>query len=65
MADAKPAIDCRLLLVGNTSVGKSSLIVRFTNSDETWFPEEEASATIVVDFRVSEQVPPTADYLAI
>ena len=53
MADANQVIDCRLLLIGNASVGKSSLLLRFT--DKTWLPEDEASATIVVDFRVSTQ----------
>jgi len=43
-------INCKLLLIGNSSVGKSSLLLRF--SDEQWLPEEEASATIGVDFRV-------------
>jgi len=43
-------INCKLLLIGNSSVGKSSLLMRF--SDEQWLPEDEASATIGVDFRV-------------
>ncbi|KAF8512991.1 putative ras-related protein rab-18 [Gautieria morchelliformis] len=44
------ALNCKLLLIGNSSVGKSSLLLRFT--DEQWLPEDEASATIGVDFRV-------------
>ncbi|KAI0289001.1 ras-domain-containing protein [Russula brevipes] len=40
----------KLLLIGNSSVGKSSLLLRF--SDKQWLPEDEASATIGVDFRV-------------
>ena len=44
-------INVKLLLIGNSSVGKSSLLLRF--SDEQWVPEDEASATIGVDFRVS------------
>jgi len=40
----------KLLLIGNSSVGKSSLLLRF--SDEQWLPEDESSATIGVDFRV-------------
>ena len=44
-------VNCKLLLIGNSSVGKSSLLLRF--SDEQWLPEDEASATIGVDFRVS------------
>lgn len=43
-------INVKLLLIGNSSVGKSSLLLRF--SDEQWVPEDEASATIGVDFRV-------------
>ncbi|PPR06298.1 hypothetical protein CVT26_005130 [Gymnopilus dilepis] len=43
-------INVKLLLIGNSSVGKSSLLLRF--SDEQWLPEDEASATIGVDFRV-------------
>lgn len=43
-------VNVKLLLIGNASVGKSSLLLRF--SDEQWLPEDEASATIGVDFRV-------------
>jgi Ras-related protein Rab-18 len=43
-------INVKILLIGNSSVGKSSLLLRF--SDEQWLPEDEASATIGVDFRV-------------
>jgi GTPase SAR1 family protein len=56
MAPATPTtpsaapINCKLLLIGNSSVGKSSLLLRF--SDEQWLPEDESSATIGVDFRV-------------
>jgi GTPase SAR1 family protein len=45
-----PPINVKLLLIGNSSVGKSSLLLRF--SDEQWLPEDESSATIGVDFRV-------------
>ena len=51
MAAQNSIINCKLLLIGNSSVGKSSLLMRF--SDEQWLPEDEASATIGVDFRVS------------
>ncbi|KAF7313284.1 Ras-domain-containing protein [Mycena kentingensis (nom. inval.)] len=49
---SKPAapLNVKLLLIGNSSVGKSSLLLRF--SDEQWLPEDESSATIGVDFRV-------------
>ncbi|KAH9939637.1 ras-domain-containing protein [Epithele typhae] len=51
-AQTKPnaPINVKLLLIGNSSVGKSSLLLRF--SDEQWLPEDESSATIGVDFRV-------------
>ncbi|KAF9504474.1 hypothetical protein BS47DRAFT_1334604 [Hydnum rufescens UP504] len=39
-----------ILAVGDSSVGKSSLLLRF--ADETWLTEDESSATIGVDFRV-------------
>jgi GTPase SAR1 family protein len=48
-ASSQP-INVKLLLIGNSSVGKSSLLLRF--SDEQWLPEDESSATIGVDFRV-------------
>ncbi|KDQ57865.1 hypothetical protein JAAARDRAFT_129384 [Jaapia argillacea MUCL 33604] len=47
---ANTPINVKLLLIGNSSVGKSSLLLRF--SDEQWLPEDESSATIGVDFRV-------------
>ncbi|TIA91924.1 hypothetical protein E3P99_00842 [Wallemia hederae] len=40
----------KLLLIGNSSVGKSSLLLRFTEND--FLPEEDANATIGVDFKV-------------
>ncbi|PCH34637.1 ras-domain-containing protein [Wolfiporia cocos MD-104 SS10] len=46
----KGPVNVKLLLIGNSSVGKSSLLLRF--SDEQWLPEDESSATIGVDFRV-------------
>jgi len=48
--DKATPINVKLLLIGNSSVGKSSLLLRF--SDEQWLPEDESSATIGVDFRV-------------
>ncbi|KAL0074559.1 P-loop containing nucleoside triphosphate hydrolase protein [Phycomyces blakesleeanus] len=41
----------KLLLIGNSNVGKSSLLLRFT--DDTFLPQEEVSATIGVDFKVN------------
>ncbi|CAO3691957.1 unnamed protein product [Rhizopus microsporus] len=41
----------KLLLIGNSNVGKSSLLLQFT--DDTFLPQEEVSATIGVDFKVS------------
>ncbi|KZS95280.1 ras-domain-containing protein [Sistotremastrum niveocremeum HHB9708] len=51
MSESSPElVNCKILLIGNSSVGKSSLLLRF--SDEQWLPEDESSATIGVDFRV-------------
>ncbi|KAL1741413.1 ras-domain-containing protein [Schizophyllum fasciatum] len=50
MAQQETALNVKLLLIGDSSVGKSSLLLRF--SDEQWLPEDEATATIGVDFRV-------------
>ena len=50
-------INVKLLLIGNSSVGKSSLLLRF--SDKQWLPEDEASATIGVDFRVRSLTSPS------
>ncbi|KIK24633.1 hypothetical protein PISMIDRAFT_678021 [Pisolithus microcarpus 441] len=47
---SSPPVNVKLLLIGNASVGKSSLLLRF--SDEQWIPEDEATATIGVDFKV-------------
>jgi len=51
MATEAP-LNAKILLIGNSSVGKSSILLRF--SDETWLSEDESSATIGVDFRVSK-----------
>jgi len=55
-SSASTPVNVKLLLIGNASVGKSSLLLRF--SDEAWIPEDEATATIGVDFRVSETQAP-------
>ncbi|KAF8273946.1 ras-domain-containing protein [Lactarius quietus] len=43
-------INVKLLLIGNSTVGKTSLLLRFT--DKQWLPEDEVSATIGADFKV-------------
>ncbi|GHJ89826.1 hypothetical protein NliqN6_6228 [Naganishia liquefaciens] len=42
----------KLLLIGNSAVGKSSLLLRFTDDD--FLADEETSATIGVDFKVKQ-----------
>ncbi|ORX36054.1 ras-domain-containing protein [Kockovaella imperatae] len=49
MSDGLP-MNLKLLLIGNSSVGKSSLLLRFT--DDEFLSDEETSATIGVDFKV-------------
>jgi len=49
---AEAPLNAKILLIGNSSVGKSSILLRFT--DETWLSEDESSATIGVDFRVTK-----------
>ncbi|CAE6475460.1 unnamed protein product [Rhizoctonia solani] len=48
---AEAPLNAKILLIGNSSVGKSSILLRF--SDETWLSEDESSATIGVDFRLT------------
>ncbi|KAJ1652008.1 Ras- protein Rab-18 [Dispira simplex] len=40
----------KLLLIGDSNVGKSSILLRF--SDDLFLPPEEVSATVGVDFKV-------------
>ena len=40
----------KLLLIGDSGTGKSSILLRFT--DDTWLHPDEVSATIGVDFKV-------------
>ena len=47
-------INVKLLMIGHGSVGKSSLLLRFT--DEQWRPEHEAKPTIGVDTWVNAPV---------
>lgn len=51
-SSATPPLNIKLLLIGNSSVGKSSLLLRF--ADQSFLAEDETSATIGVDFRVSK-----------
>jgi GTPase SAR1 family protein len=44
----------KLLILGGASVGKSSLLLRFT--DQQWLPENEAQPTVGVDNWVSRQM---------
>jgi Ras-related protein Rab-18 len=44
-APAPPSL--KLLLIGNSSVGKSSLLLRFT--DDEYLPEDATTSTIGVD----------------
>ncbi|KAJ2386192.1 hypothetical protein GGI05_004458 [Coemansia sp. RSA 2603] len=51
-ASASPEITAtfKILIVGDSGVGKSSILLRFT--DDHFLPPEETSATIGVDFKV-------------
>ncbi|KAI9454941.1 P-loop containing nucleoside triphosphate hydrolase protein [Russula earlei] len=48
-AQSQELINVMLLLIRNSSMGKSSLKLRF--SDKQWLPEDKASVTIGIDFR--------------
>nr|XP_019049392.1 hypothetical protein I302_03178 [Kwoniella bestiolae CBS 10118]OCF28322.1 hypothetical protein I302_03178 [Kwoniella bestiolae CBS 10118] len=51
MSSINPSsLNLKLLLIGNSSVGKSSLLLRFT--DNEFLSDEETAATIGVDFKV-------------
>jgi len=47
--DTEEPVECKLLLLGESSVGKSSLLQRF--SDEHWMPGA-AAATVGIDYRL-------------
>lgn len=49
MADT-PVPTLKILLIGSSSVGKSSLLLRFTEDD--FLPSEEATATIGIDYKL-------------
>lgn len=50
----KGPIKVKLLMIGLGSVGKSSLLLRFT--DQQWLPEHETVATVGVDTWVSKSI---------
>ncbi len=52
MASREVAATFKLLLIGDSGTGKSSLLLRFT--DDTWVTPEDVSATIGVDFKVKQ-----------
>jgi len=45
-----PELHVKILMIGNSSVGKSSLLMRW--SENQWLPEDEADATIGVEVKV-------------
>ena len=47
---APPAATFKILLIGDSGTGKSSLLLRFT--DDTFLPADQVQATIGVDFKV-------------
>jgi GTPase SAR1 family protein len=44
-------VDFKLLVIGDSSVGKSSLLLR--SSDSQWRLENGTSPTVAIDYRVS------------
>src|SRR5712691_4315533 len=50
MMSPSPELHVKILMIGNSSVGKSSLLMRW--SENQWLPEDEASATIGVEVKV-------------
>jgi Ras-related protein Rab-18 len=54
---SEEAITFKLLLIGDSGTGKSSLLLRFTDD---LFLEEEMSSTIGVDFKVKWWAPPAS-----
>lgn len=45
-----PVPTLKVVLIGSSSVGKSSLLLRFT--DDEFAPPEESSATIGIDYKL-------------
>ncbi|KAI9297676.1 ras-domain-containing protein [Neoconidiobolus thromboides FSU 785] len=52
MSDTELNLTFKLLLIGNSGVGKSSILLRFI--DDYFLPSDEISATIGVDFKVKD-----------
>ncbi|KAJ3126517.1 hypothetical protein HK098_007417 [Nowakowskiella sp. JEL0407] len=50
MANSIPVATLKLLLIGDSGTGKSSILLRFI--DDTWLHPDDVSATIGVDFKV-------------
>lgn len=48
--DKEIAATFKLLLIGDSGTGKSSLLLRFT--DDTWLHPDEVSATIGIYFKI-------------
>ena len=48
------SLNVKLLVLGIASVGKSSLLLRFT--EQQWLPEEESNPTIGVDTWVISRI---------
>ena len=45
-----PPVTIKVLMIGSSSVGKSSVLLRFT--DDTYLSSDEVSSTIGVDFKL-------------
>jgi GTPase SAR1 family protein len=56
MMSPSPELHVKILMIGNSSVGKSSLLMRW--SENQWLPEDDASATIGVEVKVSVLLTP-------
>jgi hypothetical protein len=56
MMSPSPELRVKILMIGNSSVGKSSLLMRW--SENQWLPEDEASATIGVEVKVGVLLTP-------
>jgi len=56
MMSHSPELHVKVLMIGNSSVGKSSLLMRW--SEDQWLPEDEADATIGVEVKVGALLTP-------